>query len=131
MKKKAIECEPTLGGCGAVCIEVGRVLGYPKPTQQKRTIALGTNGKREIGGHEYRYLCPKCGKEWLHDTLFNIITKIKSSQFQIKSINGEEFYKTEEPNTLKHYKLESGKLYTAKQLKEAVKNLCSIKGKKN
>lgn len=81
-KKKPIDCPEILGGCGAICVEVGRAIGYPKPIQDC--------GPRVRTYHEYRYVCPDCGKEWLHDTLFNEVGEITDAQFPIKIVDGRE-----------------------------------------
>jgi hypothetical protein len=61
--------------CGAVCIEVGHSIGYPR--------GLYDHPKRVY--HEYRFVCPKCGKEWIHDTSERGIFRVpRASQFKIK-----------------------------------------------
>ena len=91
-KKKAIDCPEVLGGCGTICQEVGRALGYPKQTLETRPIAVGKSTQREIHGHEYRYTCPNCGKEWVHDTLHNEVWEIKEADVSIKLVDGKEFF---------------------------------------
>lgn len=89
MTKRAIHCPKLLGGCGALCVEVGHALGYPK----KRTLPGGSgaaaNGKR--GGHLYRYCCPECGREWIHDTLLSQIYRTSQRDpLCIRIENGDE-----------------------------------------
>jgi len=88
-KIKAIKCPKMLKGCGAVCVEVGHSIGYPK--------GLYDDPKRTY--HEYRFVCPKCGKEWIKDTLDRGIYRIPdSSQFRIKLVNGKEVIKANPKN---------------------------------
>lgn len=103
-KKKSIPCD-----CGAECIAVGKVLGYPKRCHNERIIAKGKPTERRIGGHEYRYTCSKCDKEWLHDTFLGVVFPIESAQFHIKIRNGKEVYTTRDHYIIKHYGLKSGK----------------------
>ena len=76
-KKKRIDCPKLLSGCGAICVEVGKVIGYPKRSYETCLIAVGTPNELRIGAHEYRYVCLSCGKEWLLDTLYNLIFPMK------------------------------------------------------
>jgi len=115
-KKKPIDCPEVLNGCGSICIEVGRAIGYPKRCYEKRTIAKGKPTERKIGGYEYRYTCPNCDKEWLHDTIIRMIFPIESSQFQIKIRDGEEVYTTKDKHAIEHFGLKAGKEYTAEEL---------------
>lgn len=117
-KKKAIDCPKILGGCGSICKEVGHAISYPKLIHETRVIAKGKPTEREINGHEYRYTCPNCGKEWIHDTLSKVIYEIKSAQFHIELINGKELYKTKDLHICKHYGLKPGKKYTSEEIKE-------------
>ncbi len=34
MSKKSIPCDKLLGGCGVICLEVGKEIGYPKYCQE-------------------------------------------------------------------------------------------------
>ena len=84
---KSIRC-PRSGkpfdGCGAICKEVGRSIGYPKE--------IVDHPQRVY--HEYRFVCPKCGKEWIYDTYNMEIFRVpKTSQFRIRLINGKEVVK--------------------------------------
>jgi hypothetical protein len=91
-KKKPIECFQCLGGCGSLCVEVGRAIGYPKNIP-------GYKNKFGIPNifHEYRYVCPKCGLEFIHDTLFREIARVpQNPQYQIKLINGKEWIETKD-----------------------------------
>jgi len=74
--KKLIEC----CDCGTICKEV-KQKGYPK-------IILEPGVKKIY--NEYRYVCPKCNKEWVHDTLQNLIFEVpKDAQFHFKVIKGK------------------------------------------
>ena len=121
-KKKAIDCPEVLGGCGKICVEVGRgPLGYPKQSQGTRPINVGKPSQREVSGSEYRYVCPYGSKEWLHDTLHREISLIEDPTFNIRLIAGKEMYETKDPVAIKHWNLKPGKLYTKEELKEAFK----------
>jgi hypothetical protein len=68
-------------GCGTICKEVGHLIGYPK--------LLFDHPKKTY--REYRYVCPKCGKEWLYDTSERGITPIPEfSQWKISIKRGKE-----------------------------------------
>ncbi|UZE92469.1 MAG: hypothetical protein IB616_01265 [Methanosarcinales archaeon] len=64
-RAKPIKCPIELGGCNTVCIEIR--WHYPKPICEP-------NVKRLY--NEYRYVCPKCGKEWVYDTLWREIAEV-------------------------------------------------------
>ena len=110
-KKKAIDCPEVLGGYGRICVKVGRPLGYPKRSQETRPINAGKSTEREVGGYEYRYVCPNCGSEWLQDTLHNQIEQIKSPSVKIELRDGEEIYIPQEDYMLDYFGLEHGKIH--------------------
>jgi len=84
---KPIKCpkgRKPFDGCGSVCVEVGHSIGYPKGLYDH---------PRKIY-HEYRFVCPKCGKEWIYDTAERGIFRVrKTSQFKIRLKNNEEIIK--------------------------------------
>lgn len=81
---KPINCYRNLGGCGSICIEVGHAICYPK----------GLCDGLKFRGYEYRFLCPRCGKEYIYDTSDRSIFRVpRGSQFTIKLIDGKEFIK--------------------------------------
>jgi ribosomal protein S27AE len=66
--KKKEECPD----CDAICLEI-KTHGYPKEIHEP-------NIKKVF--HEYRYVCPNCGSEWLHDTLLKLYLPIpEDAQF--------------------------------------------------
>lgn len=95
--KKSIKCPKLLGGCGSFCIEI-RQLGYPKE------MSDDAHYKRIY--REYRYLCPKCKKEWTQETrpdLHNQICRVpNNSQYKCKLKNKKLICKLNPKN--KQYK---------------------------
>lgn len=118
-RKKATDCPKVLGGCGTLCVEVGRAIGYPKKSQD--TLPNGRHG------NEYRYTCPNCGKEWIHDTFARVVWEIKSAQCHVRLVNEKEIIRTRDPYLLKHWGLNPDK---AVQLtSEEIMNLKAKKSK--
>lgn len=93
---KPIKCPKLLRGCGNNCIEV-KQLGYPKEMYQEKY-------KRSY--YEHRYVCSKCGKEWLYESRPDQkqTSRIpKSSQYICKSFNGKILCKLNPKN--EYYKM--------------------------
>jgi hypothetical protein len=66
--------------CGSICIEI-KACGYPKEICEPNQTKVF---------HEYRFVCLKCGHEWLYDTLLKLIFSIpKDAQFHFDR-NGKE-----------------------------------------
>jgi len=59
---KAFRCPD----CDTTCKEI-RTHGYPKEIHEPNITKVY---------HEYRYVCPNCGAEWLKDALLKIILPI-------------------------------------------------------
>lgn len=105
-KKKPIQCFD----CPIDCIEVGRAIGYPKEGQQPYQ-STEWGHKYDKYGHEYRYVCPKCGKEYIHDTtqfpseIYDInesCSDLGGPQWNIKIIDGKEILTTRDALMLAH-----------------------------
>ena len=105
-KKKPIQCFD----CAIDCIEVGHAIGYPKqgnaPYQRTEW-----GHKYTKYGHEYRYVCSKCGKEYIHDTtkvpseIWDInesLPEFVGPQWNIKIIDGKEILTTRDALMLAH-----------------------------
>lgn len=59
---KEIKCPK----CDSTCIEI-KTHGYPKEIYEPNQSKVF---------HEYRYVCPNCGSEWLYDALLGLIFPI-------------------------------------------------------
>jgi hypothetical protein len=105
-KKKAILCFD----CAIDCIEVGHSIFYPKSASEAYLRPeYGHKCKRY--GHEYRYVCPKCGKEYIHDTscfphseiwdINEFMSEFGGPQWNIKIIDGKEILTTRDAVMLK------------------------------
>lgn len=99
-KKKSIVCPKILDGCGTICIEVGHAICYPKEIVDHPLRIY----------HEYRYVCPNCGKEWIHDTLDRVIYEVpENAQFHIRLVNGKEVFETKDQRVIEHLRLKPQK----------------------
>ena len=79
--KKVIRCPK----CKRPCVEVGHSVSYPKSIEDPDALREGRTG------HEYRYVCPSCGGEYIQDTLNRVITEIpEGADFRIRLVKGEE-----------------------------------------
>lgn len=99
-KKQPIQC----WDCEISCVEVGRAIGYPKGGQQPYQMK-SCGYKYTKYGHEYRYVCPQCGREYIHDTtkrpseIWDInldisIADLGGPQYNIKIVDGKEIITT-------------------------------------
>lgn len=70
--------------CGSTCLEI-KTHGYPKLIMDRedwKTLKKGT--------YEHRFVCPKCGSEWLYDGLRKWIEKIPiDAQFHFNKSGNE------------------------------------------
>lgn len=95
-KKKPIGCSK----CEAVCVEVGHAIFYPKDILDPEALRKGRIG------YEYRYVCPGCGAEYIHETLNRLIYDVpKGADFNIRLVNGEEMIQVNSPYMLKFWGL--------------------------
>ncbi len=91
MAKKPITCP----GCRKACVEVGHAIAYPKRVEDADSVRKGRRG------YEYRYVCPRCGAEYIYETLSRVTSKVpKGADFNIKLANGEEIIQVNSPSIL-------------------------------
>jgi len=95
-KRKPLRCRR----CGAICVEVGHAISYPKRIQYPGTASKGKPS------YEYRYVCPDCGTEFIRETLHRRIYKIpKGADFNIGLVNGQEVIQVNAPWILRFWGL--------------------------
>jgi hypothetical protein len=70
-RAKPIDCPIELDGCGALCLEI-RTHGYPKGIYEPNVTKVY---------REYRFVCPKCGKEWIYYTNFRMVEEVQDAEF--------------------------------------------------
>ncbi|NIQ38201.1 MAG: hypothetical protein GTN81_06395 [Proteobacteria bacterium] len=89
--KKPIECS----ACKTVCVEVGHAISYPKRVRDPEALTKGRVG------HEYRYVCPNCGAEYIYETLSRTISNVpEGADFNIRLVDGEEIIQVNSPHIL-------------------------------
>ena len=94
--KKAVSCHK----CQGLCIEVGHAISYPKRRLNPRL------GRRKRAGHEYRYVCPRCGAEYVRDTLSRQTDEVpRGADFHIRIVRGEEIIEVNSPQMLRFWGL--------------------------
>jgi hypothetical protein len=60
-------------------------------------------------GRQYRYACPRCGAEFLHETVSNTVDEIpQGADFRIRLVVGEERIQVNSPHVLKFWGLTPG-----------------------
>ena len=79
-----------------MCVEVGHDLFYPKSIDDPEALSKGKTG------YEYRYVCPYCGAEYIHETLTEQIHEVpEGADFHIRLVNGKEMIQVNSPYMLK------------------------------
>jgi hypothetical protein len=77
-------------------VEVGHDLFYPKNVEDP---TVSRKGRR---GYEYRYVCPRCGREYLYETLNRRVYVVpEGADFRIRLVRGEEVIQVNSPYILK------------------------------
>ena len=95
-KKKPIRCPR----CEISCVEVGHAISYPRKVLDAPTL------RRVKTGRQYRYACPQCGAEFLHETASNIIDEVpQGADFHIRLVFGDERIQVNSPHVLKFWGL--------------------------
>ena len=95
-KKKPIPCPR----CHIPCVEVGHAISYPRKVLDSQAPG------RHKTGRQYRYTCPRCGAEYLHETIRGTIDEIpKGADFRIRWVNGQERIQINSPHVLKFWGL--------------------------
>lgn len=91
-KKKPIRCLR----CETVCAEVGHDIFYPKGLDDPEAARKGRKG------YEYRYVCPTCGAEYIHETLNRRTYEVpKGADFHVRLVGGEEMIQVNSPQMLR------------------------------
>ena len=95
-KKGPIRCV----NCGGDCVEVGHTLSYPKAILDPESLRKGR--KR----YEYRYACPHCGAEYVHETSRRQPHPIpRGADINIRIVKGQEIIQVNSPTLLKYWGL--------------------------
>jgi len=95
-KKKPIRCLR----CHTLCVEVGHAISYPKKILDSQAPG------RHKTGRQYRYTCPRCGAEYLHETVIDAIDEVpRGADFRIRWVNGQEWIQINSPHVLKFWGL--------------------------
>jgi len=111
-KRRPIRCLK----CEAVCVEVGHDLFYPKRIDDPEALSKGKTG------YEYRYVCPHCGAEYIHETLSQQIYEVpEGADFHIRLVKGEEIVQVNSPYILELWGLspeKKGVRLTAREVRK-------------
>jgi hypothetical protein len=55
-----------------------------------------------MGGYEFRYVCPRCETEYIHDTLNRSVLEVpEGADFRIRLVEGEEIIQVNPPYILR------------------------------
>lgn len=82
--------------CEAVCVEVGHDIFYPKSIDDPKAARKGRTG------YEHRYVCSRCGTEYIHETLNRLTHEVpEGADFHIRLVKGEEMIQVNSPQMLR------------------------------